>query len=321
MYQDREAIAFGLPLNTSGAEILKKYCPTMDPSSVCCDDAQLRTMDSSIALAANFLKRCPSCMSNLVQSICQLTCSPHQSTFMDIKKNNTDTETNVTYITEVDYYITQQYMDKTYNSCQQVSVPATGQLAMDFMCGDWGALRCTANRWFTYMGTAGNNSVYVPFQINYINSTTAKVGNFTPMDIEITPCNKPLNSDTPACSCVDCEDSCPVPPPDPPKPQPFHIAGFEGMSFLMLVVFVIGSIVFLLIVFMCSAGRTFGSEEMRAAVGRRLASAEFHSSQVALGDASAGENSPLQSSHRSSTSKIIFNTNQSQVVGVALFFH
>ncbi|XP_019770254.2 NPC intracellular cholesterol transporter 1 isoform X2 [Dendroctonus ponderosae] len=322
------------PLNTSGAEILKKYCPTMDPSSVCCDDAQLRTMDSSIALAANFLKRCPSCMSNLVQSICQLTCSPHQSTFMDIKKNNTDTETNVTYITEVDYYITQQYMDKTYNSCQQVSVPATGQLAMDFMCGDWGALRCTANRWFTYMGTAGNNSVYVPFQINYINSTTAKVGNFTPMDIEITPCNKPLNSDTPACSCVDCEDSCPVPPPDPPKPQPFHIAGFEGMSFLMLVVFVIGSIVFLLTVFMCSAGRTFdvrlinepecvpdvlsdveldndadvsqvglvgqGSEEMRAAVGRRLASAEFHSSQVALGDASAGENSPLQSSHRSS---------------------
>lgn len=53
-----------------------------------------------------------------------------------------------------------------------------------------------------------------------------------------------------------------------------------------------------------------GSEEMRAAVGRRLASAEFHSSQVALGDASAGENSPLQSSHRSSRFMIIINTNQ-----------
>lgn len=50
-----------------------------------------------------------------------------------------------------------------------------------------------------------------------------------------------------------------------------------------------------------------GSEEMRAAVGRRLASAEFHSSQVALGDASAGEDSPLQSSHRTSTCTFQFS--------------
>lgn len=40
------------------------------------------------------------------------------------------------------------------------------------------------------------------------------------------------------------------------------------------------------------------SEELRAAVGRRLAGMERHSSQVALGD---GEDSPLQSSKRSST--------------------
>lgn len=40
------------------------------------------------------------------------------------------------------------------------------------------------------------------------------------------------------------------------------------------------------------------SEELRAAVGRRLAVADHHSSQVALGD---GEDSPLQSSKRSST--------------------
>lgn len=40
-----------------------------------------------------------------------------------------------------------------------------------------------------------------------------------------------------------------------------------------------------------------GSEELRAAVGRRLAVADHHSSQMALGD---GEDSPLQSSKRSS---------------------
>lgn len=40
------------------------------------------------------------------------------------------------------------------------------------------------------------------------------------------------------------------------------------------------------------------SEELSAAVGRRLAVADHHSSQMALGD---GEDSPLQSSKRSST--------------------
>lgn len=39
------------------------------------------------------------------------------------------------------------------------------------------------------------------------------------------------------------------------------------------------------------------SEELRAAVGRRLAVADHHSSQMALGD---DEDSPLQSSKRSS---------------------
>lgn len=40
------------------------------------------------------------------------------------------------------------------------------------------------------------------------------------------------------------------------------------------------------------------SEELRAVVARRLAAGERHSSQVALGE---GEDSPLQSSKRSST--------------------
>lgn len=40
------------------------------------------------------------------------------------------------------------------------------------------------------------------------------------------------------------------------------------------------------------------SDDLRAAVGRRLAVADHHDSQIALGD---GEDSPLQSSKRSST--------------------
>ncbi|CAH1135903.1 unnamed protein product [Ceutorhynchus assimilis] len=295
----------GKALNSTGAAILKSWCPHMDPGMVCCDDTQMMTLDKSVNLAANFLKRCPSCMFNLVRSICDLTCSPHQSTFIAVKETKTNEQTNKSYVTAVDYYITQNYLEKTYNSCKQVSVPSTGQLALDLMCGSWGALQCTANRWFEFMGTAGPANPFVPFQINYFNtSSTDKVGNFTPADPAITPCNQPLNAATPACSCVDCEASCPVPPPQPPKPQPFDIAGFDGMAFLMVVVFLVGSSMFLMVVLLCPAGKDLvglvgqGSEEMRAAVGRRLASAEYHA--MAQGEASAGEDSPLQSSHRSS---------------------
>ncbi|XP_076272104.1 Niemann-Pick type C-1a isoform X2 [Rhynchophorus ferrugineus] len=324
------------PLDNSTRSIFKQWCPHLDPDAVCCDANQVNTMASSVVLAANFLKRCPSCMSNLVKQICEMTCSPHQSNFIEVTETDVNKKTNKTYVNAVNYYITQEFLEKTYNSCKQVSVPSTGQLAMDLMCGSWGALKCTANRWFKFMGEAGPSNPFVPFQINYINSTSQKVGNYTPLNPKITPCSKPLDANTPACSCVDCEDSCPVPPPEPPLPPPFTIAGYNGLAFIMVIVFVVGSILFLLTVFCFSSGRGIGvrlidetecdrgvadvelennddsndvsccqaglgqaSEEMRAAVGRRLASVGYHSSQVAL-DGSAGEDSPLQSSHRSS---------------------
>ncbi|XP_050298712.1 NPC intracellular cholesterol transporter 1 isoform X2 [Anthonomus grandis grandis] len=307
----------GKPLNTTnGIKNLNYWCPYLDPSNVCCDDAQLDTMSTNINLAANFLKRCPTCLANLVKNICEMTCSPRQSEFLQVKKTEVNPTTNQTYITDIVYYITQDYMDRTFNSCRYVSVPSLGQNVMDLMCGEYNSLTCTSTRWFDFMGDG--KQLYVPFQITY--NTSQNVGNYTPMNVETVPCNKALNADSPACSCVDCEASCPVPPPSPPKPQPFNIAGFDGMNFLMVVIFFLGSLMFLLAVLVCPLGRNLvggvlggrrrfevvGSEEMRAAVGRRLASEEYHSSQVALGEGSVAEDSPLQQgSHRSSVTSEI----------------
>lgn len=72
-----------------------------------------------------------------------------------------------------------------------MSVPSTGQLALDLMCGEWGASRCTPLKWFHFMGDAANN-IYVPFQITYVN-TDKPVGSFVPLDPVITPCSKALN--------------------------------------------------------------------------------------------------------------------------------
>lgn len=91
----------------------------------------------------------------------------------------------------MEVYITNRYLEGTFNSCNKVSLPSTGLLALDLMCGEWGASRCTALKWFRFMGDAANNG-YVPFQITYVN-TDGPVEPFEPLDPPVTPCSKALN--------------------------------------------------------------------------------------------------------------------------------
>ncbi|XP_050579557.1 NPC intracellular cholesterol transporter 1 isoform X5 [Bombus affinis] len=234
-------------LDNEGQKLLAKNCPHLMIDSgnginTCCDTNQLKTMDQNIKLASNFLNRCPSCLDNLVKHFCEFTCSTVQSKFINVTE--IQTEKNVKYVNGIDIYITNKYLEGTFNSCNKVSVPSTGQLAMDLMCGIWGASRCTTLKWFHYMGDAANNQ-YVPFQITYKN-TDEPVGSFIPVDPKITPCSKALNKNTPACSCVDCEASCPVPPSPPPLPTPFTIFGYDGYAVMMIITFVCGSALFIL---------------------------------------------------------------------------
>lgn len=53
------------------------------------------------------------------------------------------------------------------------------------------------------------------------------------------------NSSVP-CSCVDCEGACPKPPIDPPKPAPLVILGLDAYAFTMLVIFLIGTLLYLM---------------------------------------------------------------------------
>ncbi|XP_043265268.1 NPC intracellular cholesterol transporter 1 isoform X2 [Colletes gigas] len=287
------------PLDLIGQELLSKNCPHLFKDSgngitTCCDTKQLTTMDANVKLAANFISRCPSCLDNLVKHFCEFTCSTEQSKFInvtEIKKNG-----DVEYINQIDVYVTNKYLEGTFNSCNKVSVPSTGQLAMDIMCGEWGASRCTPLKWYHYMGDAANNN-YVPFQITYKN-TDLPVGPFTPMDPAVTPCSKALNKNTPACSCVDCEASCPVPPPLPPLPEAFTIFGYDGYAVTMTIIFVGGSTLFLLAI-VCFSNRqqiVARGEEVGRQVGRRLAAGLHHpgdGARIAL--AADQEDSPLQS--------------------------
>ncbi|XP_050509784.1 NPC intracellular cholesterol transporter 1 isoform X4 [Diabrotica virgifera virgifera] len=233
------------PLNdTDAISILKRRCPYISPDATCCDAEQLQLLDSNLQQAQSLLSRCPSCMNNFVKTFCHFTCSPTQSKFMHVNTTELNPETNKTYITDVDVYLDNTYMEGAYNSCKEVSVPVTGGKVMNLMCGQYGAEKCNPLRWYHTLGDYPNTPG-VPFHIDFINATGPTNG-YTPLTADIIPCSKSVDGKSPPCSCVDCEDSCPAPPPPTPPPKPFKIAGLDGYVFIMTMVFIISSSLFLL---------------------------------------------------------------------------
>lgn len=93
------------PLVPAGVTILRKWCPHFfdgpfyDDKGIrtCCDLAQLRSLDANMPLAATFLKRCPSCFSNFARSICEMSCGPQQSRFLEIVEVKYSNESKIAY--------------------------------------------------------------------------------------------------------------------------------------------------------------------------------------------------------------------------------
>ncbi|KAG5682988.1 hypothetical protein PVAND_012302 [Polypedilum vanderplanki] len=296
-----------LPLDKEGITELQEWCSHLMPNSnnstvlTCCDIEQLKEFNSQIKLAAAILNRCPSCMKNLARHICDFTCSPHQSDFIKVKKTGISEDTNKTYVDEIDIYITEKYFNGTYDSCKNVIYPSSGQLALDLMCGSWGASKCSPARWFGYMGDAVNNP-FVPFQINYLpQDSSSRNDDIKPLDSKVVPCNQPVDDKTPACSCVDCQASCPKPPPPDPVVRPFIIWGFDGYAVVMFFIFLLGSLIFIMGAGCCSTSETDVQDEpyLHQQIGRSLADDRLSSSDIATDR----EDSPLQSKRSSQSSE------------------
>lgn len=60
-------------------------------------------------------------MANLVRHICDFTCIANQSNFLEVLGLATgNKKNNGTYVTGVNMYITEKYLNGTYNSCSRV---------------------------------------------------------------------------------------------------------------------------------------------------------------------------------------------------------
>uniref|UniRef100_A0A8D8NX36 Niemann-Pick C1 protein n=1 Tax=Culex pipiens TaxID=7175 RepID=A0A8D8NX36_CULPI len=83
------------PVDDRTRDLLQVWCKHLlvDDAVTCCDAQQVDVLNQNVKLAANFLARCPSCMANLVRHMCDFTCSPQQSKFMEIKATEVNDKT------------------------------------------------------------------------------------------------------------------------------------------------------------------------------------------------------------------------------------
>ena len=97
---------------------------------------------------------------------------------------------------EIDLYVTEDYLNGTYESCKNVLMPSTGQKAIDLMCGQWGAVKCSPYRWFQHMGDdKPGGEDRIPFQMNYklIKSSDVIKAEIKPLNPLITPCSQSVD--------------------------------------------------------------------------------------------------------------------------------
>ncbi|XP_045537296.1 NPC intracellular cholesterol transporter 1 isoform X4 [Papilio machaon] len=269
------------PIDNASMPIIQKYCPSIAAGGVaCCNIEQLKNFESKIVQAENLLVRCPACYENFLQHICGMTCAPDQSKFLKPVRTSLNKDKKE-QIEEIDYHLGATYMNSTFDSCLQVQMPSSNQRALDLMCGSWGAAYCTPQRWFDFMGDASTG--LVPFQINYI-SGDEPVDQFVPYQPPTRSCSASINGQ-PGCSCLDCAASCPVPPPRPPPHRPFTIMGTDGYAFVMAIIFLIFSTLFLSGVYCCNPNENQvddwarGGEDVRG--GSETSPLHSHRSSVA----------------------------------------
>ncbi|KAI1317366.1 hypothetical protein EDD11_008546 [Mortierella claussenii] len=175
------------------------------------------------------ISACPACWANFLNFFCTFTCSPDQSTFLNVTGTGLSTEKKPV-VTKLDFLVSDQYGSGFYDSCKDVKFAATNGFAMDLIGGG-------AKNWrdmVAYMGQE-RESLGSPFQIDFPVKDTTDI--LKPFEGITRQCN-----DTDVqyrCSCVDCLPVCPVLPPTPDEQLPCKVFGVSCWSFSLTFIYTV----------------------------------------------------------------------------------
>lgn len=251
----------GFPLDpitdAEAIEIIQRRCPEHYKSTddlICCTPFSLQIMDTSISYAEAIYGRCPTCLKNLIRSICAFSCSPQASTYTD-RHTAVDPFTGVEYITAIDFRVDQEYLQGVFDSCSYVVHPASGKKVLDIACGMYDSYMCDVEKWFQFMGDSSINPL-APFTINYMPHDVPEER----FNYPAKTCDEVYDGDY-HCSCVDCALACPVGDEPQPEEEPFKILEANGISFLVGVIVGVIGVVYITVYFVNNKiAIKFGSE-------------------------------------------------------------
>ena len=202
--------------------LLNETCPQLVQQNrgVCCNMGQLNALATQIKYPQQLFSRCPACLKNFIDHFCLTTCDPDQAAWMNVSAGGLQyNDKDKTWaITSVDIYVSDEYADNLYDSCENVQYPQASTRVIDIMCG---TTECSPDKWLTYLGdpTANHES---PFMMKYyLTSNDSLHGGLIAKTYDYMECNTTdINFQ---CSCSDCNapNVCPPPPQPPPNTFPY----------------------------------------------------------------------------------------------------
>ncbi|CAG8477780.1 7055_t:CDS:2 [Ambispora leptoticha] len=214
--------------DTELREKLVSICGAEFNSLTCCDADQLNTLYESTKQAETLISSCPACWKNFLKFFCTFTCSPNQSTFVNVTSTSIS-KTGQEIVTSVDFFVGENQGTGFYDSCKDIKFTATNGYVMDLIGG--GAKNY--HDFFVFLGQE-RPPLGSPFQINFplIDPT----GEMTPFDEPAKRCNDTdINY---RCSCVDCQPVCPILDPTPSEKAACQIRSLSCLSFILILIYV-----------------------------------------------------------------------------------
>ncbi|KAI5964003.1 NCR1 [Candida theae] len=181
---------------------LQKICGT-DFEYVCCSPDQIDELESNLKRVDAIISSCPACYKNFYDFFCQFSCSPNESTFVEIVKTELAKDTGKEIVTEINQYVSPELAEQFFDSCKEVKFSATNGFAMDLIGG--GAKNYT--QFLKFLGDEKPLLGGSPYQINFkygLDKEQEKQGLKLRTD-KMYSCS----DDEYKCACTDCQSSCP----------------------------------------------------------------------------------------------------------------
>jgi Niemann-Pick C1 protein len=191
----------------------------------CCLADQVEVLRDNLAQAEALISSCPACRNNFREFFCHLTCSPNQSSFINVTSTQTSS-TGETAIKSLDFFVSDELASGFYDSCKDVQFGATNGYAIDLLGG--GAKNYT--QFLNFLGD--EQPLGSPFQIDFPRQSSPGMA---PLDVRPRHCTD--NDILSRCACIDCPDVCPILPPPPGLGGECRVGLISCLSFILVLAY------------------------------------------------------------------------------------